>query len=127
MVLGKGVFRFVSGSMRKSGVSLKTPTATIGIRGTDFVVAVGNDNSTSIEVFDGEVEVTPVNVSVPTVIGRGGSGTVGPAGDGVSRGGNGGNGAGRSGGAGGFGSFGGGASGSGGSAGGSSGGGGGGR
>ena len=51
MVLGKGVFRFVSGNMRKSGVSLKTPTATIGIRGTDFVIAVGNDNTTSIEVF----------------------------------------------------------------------------
>jgi hypothetical protein len=53
--LSKGVFRFVSGSMRKEGVKLVKPTAIIGIRGTDFTVTVGADNSTTVQVDEGEI------------------------------------------------------------------------
>jgi hypothetical protein len=36
----KGVFRFVTGNLPKSSYTIHTPTATIGIRGTIFSLAV---------------------------------------------------------------------------------------
>lgn len=58
--LSKGLFRFVSGKMRKQGVQLRTPVAAIGIRGTDFYVEVLDDGTTLVEVVSGEVTVTPL-------------------------------------------------------------------
>ena len=55
----KGAFRFVTGRMRKAGVQLGTPTAIIGVRGTDFIVVVGGNGSTTVSVLEGEVEITP--------------------------------------------------------------------
>ena len=40
MKMSSGIFRFVSGNIDKKGVALVTPLATIGIRGTDFIVDV---------------------------------------------------------------------------------------
>ncbi|UUX50563.1 FecR domain-containing protein [Nisaea acidiphila] len=57
--MGKGVFRFISGRMAKDGVRLGTPSAFIGIRGTDFIVDVRDDGSTVVAVLEGEVEITP--------------------------------------------------------------------
>lgn len=51
ITLTKGVLRFVSGSMRKPGVEIRTPAATIGIRGTDFAVVV-DDNGRTYLVMD---------------------------------------------------------------------------
>ena len=57
-----GAFRMVSGAIRfaSAGVPMdfliKTPTATIGIRGTQFDVLV-NDNSTEVAVLEGIVQV----------------------------------------------------------------------
>ena len=63
--LGLGVFRFVTGEMPADSVSVLTPVATIGVRGTDFLVEVteGGDEATilciRIEVYDGAVTATP--------------------------------------------------------------------
>lgn len=57
--MGKGVFRFISGRMAKDGVRLGTPSAFIGIRGTDFIVDVRDDGSTVVAVLEGEVVITP--------------------------------------------------------------------
>ena len=51
--LGKGSFYFVSGMVAKEKVILITPTATIGIRGTELVIDVDEDGSTSVGVAKG--------------------------------------------------------------------------
>ena len=56
----QGVFRFISGKIYKRGVRLLTPTIAIGIRGTDFTVAIATDGSTSVSVAEGEIEITPI-------------------------------------------------------------------
>ena len=40
LTLSKGVFRFVTGKMSKRAYKIITPTATIGVRGTDFLATV---------------------------------------------------------------------------------------
>ena len=40
LTLSKGVFRFVSGKMNKQAYRIITPTALIGVRGTDFLATV---------------------------------------------------------------------------------------
>lgn len=57
--LATGVFRFASGKMPKENVTLVTPGASIGIRGTDFITEVLKDGSTRISVFEGRVLLTP--------------------------------------------------------------------
>ena len=51
--LGQGSFYFVSGLVAKERVTLVTPTATIGIRGTELVINVGEDGATSVGVAKG--------------------------------------------------------------------------
>ena len=67
--IAKGAFRFITGRMRKEGVRILTPVAVIAIRGTDFIVAVAGDGTTTVQVISGEVEITPrtggAAVSVP--------------------------------------------------------------
>jgi hypothetical protein len=56
----KGVFRFVTGNMQnKDGFLLKTPSATLVIRGTVFLVNVAGDGTTDVSVLEGQVEVKP--------------------------------------------------------------------
>lgn len=57
--LAQGAFRFVSGEMNKDGVRIETPSVVIGIRGTDFSVAVDAAGTTQVAVFSGQVTVTP--------------------------------------------------------------------
>lgn len=54
----KGAFRFTSGLSDKRAYDIRTPTATIGIRGTDFSAVVGS-NVTHIEVTHGDVIACP--------------------------------------------------------------------
>jgi hypothetical protein len=55
-----GIFRFITGSIRnKAAFLLTTPTASLAIRGTKFIVAVAADGSTTVGVIDGEVDVAP--------------------------------------------------------------------
>lgn len=72
----KGVFRFVTGNMQnKDGFALKTPSATLVIRGTVFLLWVGGDGSTDVTVLDGQVEVKPCG-GAPQVANPGESVTV---------------------------------------------------
>ncbi|MBL6934429.1 MAG: FecR domain-containing protein [Alphaproteobacteria bacterium] len=53
----KGVFRFLSGKFASSAYEIKTPTATMGVRGTFFDVIVEEDGLTTVAVQEGEVEL----------------------------------------------------------------------
>jgi hypothetical protein len=57
--LNAGLFRFSSADLPDSGLQLKTPVATIGIRGTEFLVTV-TDKATIVDIVDGAVHVAPV-------------------------------------------------------------------
>ncbi len=54
--LGKGVFRFITGKIKD--YEIRTPSATIGVRGTDFIVAV-LISSTLMQVNSGSTTMTP--------------------------------------------------------------------
>lgn len=60
--VSKGLARFVTGKLSGPGFRVRTPTALIGIRGTDFSVWVEEErgNKTTVWVNEGEVEVTPL-------------------------------------------------------------------
>jgi hypothetical protein len=51
-----GTLRWVTGDMPKGGTVIKTPTATLTLRGTDVVVHVHPDGTTDTTVYDGKVE-----------------------------------------------------------------------
>ena len=57
--IGRGVLRFITGRMQKDGVRIGTPAAWIGVRGTDFIVQVAADGTTTVQVIEGEVIITP--------------------------------------------------------------------
>lgn len=50
-----GSFRFVSGKSAKRTYKIKTPTAVLGIRGTDFIIRISRGGGTTVEVEDGNV------------------------------------------------------------------------
>jgi len=52
-----GSFRFITGKSSKKAYSIKTPTATIGIRGTSFDLTVGRMGGAEIVLFSGEAEI----------------------------------------------------------------------
>jgi hypothetical protein len=52
-----GSFRFITGNSPKKAYSIKTPAATIGVRGTSFDFTVGRGGSADVVVFSGEAEV----------------------------------------------------------------------
>jgi len=54
VTLTKGAFRFLSGAIPKQNVELKTPTVTIGIRGTELIFDVAEDGETELSTIDGE-------------------------------------------------------------------------
>lgn len=57
MRFARGAFRFIgSGGDGNTGYNLQTPTATIGIRSTEFDIAV-SPRGTAVLVFDGAVQV----------------------------------------------------------------------
>ena len=57
--LNDGVFHFTSNGNDDQGLKLRTPVATIGIRGTEFLVYVDGDEVTIIDILDGSVDATP--------------------------------------------------------------------
>lgn len=63
---GTGVFRFITGDIKnKDAVKLTTPTTSLTIRGTKFILAVGPDGSTTLGVLEGAVDVTPCGGAQP--------------------------------------------------------------
>ncbi|MEZ5667383.1 MAG: FecR domain-containing protein [Alphaproteobacteria bacterium] len=72
LALGAGTMRFISGTVgQDSNLSIETPTATIGIRGTDLIVSVRRDGATVVGTVDGLVRVTPRNGGAGADIGPG--------------------------------------------------------
>lgn len=57
--LNDGVFRFESHGINDQGVNLRTPVATIGIRGTEILVHVNGSDATVVDILSGAVEATP--------------------------------------------------------------------
>ncbi len=55
--MARGAFRFMSGVGSKKAYRIVTPTATIGIRGTEVDVAVDRGLGTAILVFKGAVQL----------------------------------------------------------------------
>ena len=55
--LTRGAFRFASGKSDSSAYSLQTPTATLGVRGTEFDIYVDEDGLTWLALMDGEVSM----------------------------------------------------------------------
>jgi hypothetical protein len=63
--LNDGLFHFTSNGNNDQGVRLRTPVATIGVRGTDFLVHVDGDEATIVDILEGKVEATPVGSGRP--------------------------------------------------------------
>ena len=57
--LNNGLFHFKSNGNNDQGVQLRTPVATIGVRGTEFLVHVDGDDVTIIDILDGTVDALP--------------------------------------------------------------------
>ncbi|HEX6117826.1 MAG TPA: FecR family protein, partial [Dongiaceae bacterium] len=56
--LDNGLFHYNSNGKDDSKIALQTPVATIGIRGTEFLVTV-DKGATVVDIVDGAVEVKP--------------------------------------------------------------------
>ena len=72
----KGVMRVITGSMSKPAIKIETPTATIGVRGTDFVTFVLANLTTLVYVLAGTVVVTPKAGGPAVELSAGESGTI---------------------------------------------------
>ena len=58
--LAKGLFRYIGGQANDAGgVKISTPTTTLTIRGTKFLVWVKDDGTTTVGVLEGAVDVKP--------------------------------------------------------------------
>jgi hypothetical protein len=57
--LNNGLFHFKSNGNPDQGVKLRTPVATIGVRGTEFLVHVDGDDVTIVDILSGGVSATP--------------------------------------------------------------------
>ncbi|MGI1661551.1 FecR family protein [Palleronia sp. KMU-117] len=53
----RGTFRFLSGESPPSAYNIRTPTATMGVRGTEFDFAVAGRDDTDLVVYNGEVRM----------------------------------------------------------------------
>ncbi len=53
----RGAFRFITGSSRKDAYEIKTPTATIGVRGTEFDFTVDSRGEMNLALFEGEARI----------------------------------------------------------------------
>ena len=59
---------------------MNSPTASIAVRGTEFAVTVSEQGETSVEVFEGAVEVSSLSDPARSVLVEGGHGVLVPAG-----------------------------------------------
>jgi len=80
--MARGAFRFISGNGPKKAYEIDTPTATIGIRGTEVDVAVGDRLGTGALVFKGEVALCSKISGLCTTVKAGcGAALAGPTGE----------------------------------------------
>jgi hypothetical protein len=66
VVATAGSFRFITGILPHEDYEIKTPFATMGIRGTEFIVVIGA-NGLQIQVISGVVIVTTISGQVVTL------------------------------------------------------------
>jgi FecR protein len=66
VVATEGSFRFITGILPHEDYQIKTPFATMGIRGTEFIVVIGS-NGLQIQVISGVVIVTTISGQVITM------------------------------------------------------------
>ena len=64
IALNSGLFHFNSNNVTDDGLVLQTPVATIGIRGTQFLVTVAGE-TTIVDILEGAVQVTPLGGGKP--------------------------------------------------------------
>jgi hypothetical protein len=65
ITLNSGLFHFNSNrAVQDDNLVLQTPVATIGIRGTQFLVTVADD-ATIVDILEGKVEVRPLGTGKP--------------------------------------------------------------
>jgi ferric-dicitrate binding protein FerR (iron transport regulator) len=57
--LNDGLFHFTSNGKPDQGIKLRTPVATIGVRGTEFLVHVDGRDATVIDILSGAVAAKP--------------------------------------------------------------------
>ena len=69
--IGKGVSRFITGKIKGDDFQVRSPTALIGARGTDFVVAVAPNGATIVHVNEGSIFVEPLGGAPPRALNRG--------------------------------------------------------
>ncbi len=65
--LNDGLFHFTSNGNNDQGVKLRTPVATIGVRGTEFLVHVDGDQVTIVDILEGQVEAIPHGGGQPVI------------------------------------------------------------
>jgi len=65
-----GTIRFISGNLNKNRISLKTPTADIGVRGTDFTVTVDETGRSLIILLPNEFGDASGEIVVSTAMGQ---------------------------------------------------------
>ncbi len=53
----RGSFRFITGTSAKNAYVIDTPTASIGVRGTEFDGSVAEDGTTTIAMWEGTVRI----------------------------------------------------------------------
>ena len=73
-----GALRLVSGNMEDEDYQVLSSIATIGIRGTDFTVLVAVDQTTDVIVYEGLVEIAPIEGGPPVLVSAGQRGSVSP-------------------------------------------------
>lgn len=78
--IGRGIMRFVSGVAPLSVYRVRTPSAMIGVRGTDFTVAITADGSTRVFVRRGEIQLSAAASGAAVVLGAGEASAVEPGG-----------------------------------------------
>ena len=78
--LASGAFHYVSGAMHKKGIKIVTPTATIGVRGTELLIGVAANGATTVAVIEGAAEVISRGSRKSVFVPRGSSAAVGASG-----------------------------------------------
>lgn len=58
-----GSFRMITGKSEKKAYKIKTPTATIGVRGTSFDFTIRRNGETAVMLFNGEAQICGRNGS----------------------------------------------------------------
>jgi hypothetical protein len=79
--LSKGLFRYISGNLKGESITIRTPTATIGLRGTVVTIYVAPDGATFVSASEGEAWLTSLDDRSIVVVRPGGdNGMVAPEG-----------------------------------------------